>query len=166
MTATLARPLDGADSALDRDLRETKLPAAGVADLRGRTRLHRPARSPPAPRPILSGSLSARQAERVLAQIEARLDLPLRLAELAATARLSSSHFCRAFKVSFGHPPHAYVMRMRVERAKRLMLDDTTSLAEIALSCGLSDQTHLSRMFRKIVGESPNAWRRQHCRLK
>jgi AraC family transcriptional regulator len=103
------------------------------------------------------------QAERVLAYIEARLETPLRAVELGAVARLSTSHFSRAFKVSTGRTPHAYVLARRVERAKRLMLaDDPVPLAEIALRCGLSDQAHLSRVFRKIVAESPGAWRRRN----
>jgi AraC-like DNA-binding protein len=82
---------------------------------------------------------------------------------LAAVARLSVSHFSRAFRVSFGQPPHGYVMSRRIEKAKRLILsNEPMSLAQVALSCGLSDQAHLSRMFRNLVGESPTAWRRRY----
>ena len=163
MAAALARLLEDADSALDHDLRGTNTSIARAANLLGQARLYLPMQNLPAPRSILPGGLAVWQAKRVLAEIEARLDASIRVAELAATVRLSSSYFCRAFKMSFGLPPHAYVMQMRVERAKRLMLESATPLAEIALSCGLSDQAHLSRMFRQIAGESPNAWRRRHA---
>ena len=110
------------------------------------------------------GGLSAWQIKHVLARIDANIDGPLRLAELAAAARLSSSYFSRPFKVSVGETPHAYIMRHRMEHAKRLMLEHAAPLAEIALSCGLADQAHLSRMFRQIVGESPNFWGRRRFR--
>ena len=110
--------------------------------------------------------LATWQTERVLAYIEARLDMPLRAAELATVTRLSLSHFSRCFKVTVGQAPHEYVLRRRVERAKRLMLsDDAVSLAEIALRCGLSDQAHLSRVFRRFVAESPGAWQRRNRAL-
>ena len=103
------------------------------------------------------------QADRVLAHIEAHIEMPLRATELAALVRLSNSYFFRAFKVSFGQPPHAYILCRRVERAKLLMLlAQPMPLAEVALYCGLSDQAHLSRVFRKQVGESPSTWRRKH----
>lgn len=117
----------------------------------------------PVPKTFAPGSLMAWQADRVLAHIETYIEMPLRAAELAALVRLSSSYFFRAFKVSFGQSPHAYVLCRRVERAKRLILSaEPPSLAEIALNCGLSDQAHLSRVFLKLVGESPSAWRKKY----
>ncbi len=115
--------------------------------------------------PASTSGLNARQGDCVLAHIEAELDAPLRATDLAALAHLSSSHFCRAFKARFGQPPHAYVLRRRVERAKCLMVSGTPqSLADIALTCGLSDQSHLTRVFRQITGESPGAWRQRQPR--
>jgi AraC-like DNA-binding protein len=66
----------------------------------------------------------------------------------------------RAFRESFGAPPHTYLMRRRMERAQDLMLSTETSIGQIALDCGFADQSHLTRLFHKIVGESPAAWRR------
>jgi AraC family transcriptional regulator len=95
--------------------------------------------------------------------IEANLETALQVTELAAIAQLSVSHFSRAFRISFGQPPHSYVMAQRIEKAKRLILsDERITLAEVALSCGLSDQAHLCRMFRKLVGVTPAAWRRTY----
>jgi len=114
-------------------------------------------------KPASAGSLAPWQVKRVAAHIEANLETSLHALELAAVTRLSVSHFSRAFKVSFGQSPHAYVMVRRTERAKSLILSDKQiPLAEVALSCGLSDQAHLSRVFRNIVGESPAAWRRRN----
>lgn len=106
------------------------------------------------------GGLSPWQVRKVLCHIEAQLDRTLRNEDLAALVRLNPSHFCRAFRNSFGESPHGYVIRRRVERAQGLMLSTDASLTDIALDCGLADQSHLTRLFRRIVGESPRAWRR------
>jgi transcriptional regulator GlxA family with amidase domain len=96
----------------------------------------------------------------VTSHVETHLDQPIRNEELAALVRLNPSHFGRAFRNSFGEPPHEYVIRRRVERAQGLMLSTDASLSAIALNCGLADQSHLTRLFRRFAGESPRAWRR------
>ncbi|MEJ1962532.1 MAG: AraC family transcriptional regulator [Gammaproteobacteria bacterium] len=106
------------------------------------------------------GGLAPWQVRRVTAYIEEHLAATIRLQDLARIARLSHSHFCRAFKESIGHPAHAYVMRRRVQRAQGLMLTTAESLSQIAAQCGMADQAHFCKLFRRLVGESPNAWRR------
>jgi len=106
------------------------------------------------------GGLAPWQVRRVTDYIEEHLSSTIRLQDLAAIARLSHSHFCRAFKESLGHPAHAYVMRRRVQRAQGLMLTTAESLSQIAALCGMADQAHFCKLFRRLVGESPNAWRR------
>jgi AraC-like DNA-binding protein len=106
------------------------------------------------------GGLSPWQIRKVVQHIDAHLGRAIRNEELAGLARLNPSHFGRAFRNSFGEPPHEYVIRRRVERAQGLMLSTDASLSDIALDCGLADQAHLSRLFRRIVGETPRAWRR------
>jgi AraC family transcriptional regulator len=100
------------------------------------------------------------QVRRVLVHIEANLASPIRNNDLAALARLSTFHFNVAFRSSVGDSPHGYIIRRRVERAQGLMLSTQKSLSEIAADCGLADQAHMTRLFRKIVGETPAAWRR------
>src|SRR5690349_7037204 len=102
------------------------------------------------------------QSRRVVEFVEARIDARLTVAEVAASINLSSSHFCREFKRTFGATVHAYVMRRRIEMAQHLMLTTAESLSEIALRCGLSDQSHLTRWHRRVAGATPNAWRRQN----
>ena len=109
---------------------------------------------------IHRGGLAPWQVCKVLTHIEAHLSAPITTDELANLARLSRFHFSRMFRRSFNDSPHAYLMRRRVERAQGLMLTTTTSLAEIAVSCGLADQAHFTRLFRRLAGESPKAWRR------
>lgn len=106
------------------------------------------------------GGLCPWQIRKVTSYVDAQLDRPIRNENLAAVVRLNACHFGRAFRNSFGEPPHEYVIRRRIERAQGLMLSTTASLATIALECGLADQAHLSRLFRRVVGESPSAWRR------
>jgi AraC family transcriptional regulator len=106
------------------------------------------------------GGLAPWQVRRVLAHIEANLETCIRNKELATIARLSEFHFNVAFRHSVGEAPHAYVIRRRIERAQGLMLSTEKTLIEIALECGLTDQPHFTRLFRKVVGESPAAWRR------
>ncbi|MHB8814705.1 MAG: helix-turn-helix transcriptional regulator [Steroidobacteraceae bacterium] len=70
------------------------------------------------------------------------------------------AHFARAFTLTFGEPPHAFVARRRLELASRYMVQTEMSLSEIALMCGFADQAHLCRRFRGATGQSPAAWRR------
>jgi AraC-like DNA-binding protein len=103
------------------------------------------------------------QARRVLDYIEANLDRTIRIEELAGIVRRSISHFSRAFRADFGVSPYTYITRRRITRAQELMLSTDKSLASIAVSCGLADQSHLSRMFRRLVGVTPALWRRLRC---
>lgn len=113
-----------------------------------------------APKEVVRGGLSPWQIRKVTSHVEANLDQPIRNEDLAMIVRLNPSHFGRAFRNSFGEPPHEYVIRRRVERAQGLMLSTDAPLSEIALDCGMADQAHLSRLFRRVVGETPRAWRR------
>jgi AraC family transcriptional regulator len=108
----------------------------------------------------IRGGLAPWRVRRLTIHIEAYLDTTVTTKDLAALVDLSAFHFCRAFRDSFGDSPHMYVMRRRVERAQGLMLTTKTSLGQIAIDCGLSDQAHFNRLFRRFVGESPGAWRR------
>jgi AraC family transcriptional regulator len=107
-------------------------------------------------------SLAPWQAKRVASHISAHIDRPIALRELAEVARLSSSHFSRAFKGAFGQPPHMFIMSRRVELAMKKMLGSQEPLSQIALSCGFSDQAHLARLFRRETGFAPSQWRRSN----
>ena len=106
------------------------------------------------------GGLAPWQIRRVTTYIETNLGVAITTKQLALLARLSSFHFCRAFRDSFGESPRGYLRRRRVERAQGMMLTTNASLGEIAVDCGFTDQAHLSNLFRRIVGESPGVWRR------
>ena len=105
--------------------------------------------------------LSPWQAKRVVAYIESNINLSFRVADLAGIVQLSISHFSRAFKESFGRPPLAYVKARRIRHAQVIMLNSREPLSQVALDCGMCDQAHFTRVFRKVVGISPSVWRRQ-----
>jgi AraC-like DNA-binding protein len=107
------------------------------------------------------GGLAPWQAKRVAAYVADHLGGRIRTTDLAAVAQLSASHFTRAFKESFGETPLGYVSRQRMNYAQDLMLKSGECLSQIALTCGHCDQSHFTRVFRRKVGMSPRAWRRQ-----
>jgi transcriptional regulator GlxA family with amidase domain len=111
-------------------------------------------------RSIARGGLPAWKMRKVIAHVEANLSRRIPIQELARVVGLSASHFCRAFKCTFGASPHDYVLRRRVEIAQGLMLTTPEPLSSIAARCGMCDQSHLTRVFHRIVGETPYAWRR------
>jgi len=83
------------------------------------------------------------------------------LKQIAAHCGLSRSHFEKAFKVSLGAPPHRWLMQQRIQWAGEKLEHTSDSVSSIALKCGFTDQSHLTRVFGAIVGSSPAAWRRQ-----
>lgn len=108
------------------------------------------------------GGLAPWQMLRVRAFIDSNLHRPIYIRHLSAVAQRSPAHFCRKFKLAAGESPHAYVVRRRLERACLLMVTSASSLSEIALGVGFSDQAHLCRHFRAAFGRSPASWRREH----
>ncbi|HUK07248.1 MAG TPA: AraC family transcriptional regulator [Stellaceae bacterium] len=111
-------------------------------------------------RPLVRGGLAPWQERRAKEYMTANLEEDISLAQLASECSLSLSYFARAFRQSTGQPPHRWRLERRVDRAKDLLLNSTQPLAEIALACGFADQSHFTRVFSRIVGVGPAAWRR------
>ncbi len=111
--------------------------------------------------PTPRGGLAPWQAKHIASHIEANLASSIRIEELAKIVQLSTSHFFRAFKQSYGVTPLTYIAHQRVRRAQQLMMSSREPLAQIALDCGMCDQAHFTRVFRRVVGSCPRAWRRQ-----
>jgi AraC family transcriptional regulator len=109
---------------------------------------------------VARGGLPAWQTRRVFAHVKVNLSRKIPIRELAQLLDLSASHFCRAFKCTFGVSPRDYVLRRRIEVAQGLMLTTSEPLSSIALKCGMCDQAHFTRSFHRIVGETPYTWRR------
>jgi AraC-like DNA-binding protein len=74
---------------------------------------------------------------------------------------LSRSYFNKAFKESFGRTPSKWLTEYRVARVKELLLQDL-SIAEVAISCGFADQSHMTRVFTSLTGEPPARFRRKN----
>jgi AraC family transcriptional regulator len=106
------------------------------------------------------GRLLAWQARKVQDYIDAHLAEALRVADLCSLLQLSEAHFSRSFRRTFGESPHAFLVRQRLQRAERYMLETGATLSEIALQCGFTDQAHLSKHFRQQTGRTPGSWRR------
>jgi AraC family transcriptional regulator len=111
------------------------------------------------PRQVARGGFAAWQSRRLAAHVDANLTGKILIKDLAASLDISVGHFCRTFKGTFGMPAGVWIKHRRIELAQGLMLTTGASLSEIALSCGMSDQSHFTRSFRRIVGETPSSWR-------
>lgn len=107
-------------------------------------------------RPAGREPLAVRRARDYL---DAHLDAPVELADLAGAVGLSRFHLLRVFRAAVGTTPHNYLTDRRVARAK-LLLDGPLPLAEVAAACGFADQPHLNRVFKARVGVSPGQYRR------
>jgi AraC family transcriptional regulator len=104
---------------------------------------------------VARGGLAPAMLRRVVDFVAANLDRPLAISDLASVAGLSPYHFARMFKRSTGESPHGFVLRRRIERAKTLIAGGSRSLAEVALACGFSGQSHFTARFRKVTGMTP-----------
>jgi AraC family transcriptional regulator len=109
--------------------------------------------------PTCSG-LSPSQVRLVTEYMESRLDEKTTISELAELVDLTRFHFIRSFKQAAGVPPHQFMIRRRVDRAKEMLTERNSSIAEVAARTGFSSTIQLSRAFRRIVGVTPSEFRR------
>ncbi len=105
----------------------------------------------------------SRPVRRALDYLRERMTEPVTLEDLADHAALDKFHLCRAFREQIGMPPHAYLTRLRILRAKRL-LQAGVRASEVAPRVGLYDQAQLTRHFRRIVGVTPASYGKEHRR--
>ena len=111
--------------------------------------------------PAVPGGLATWQVKKVTGYVESNIGAQIPVAALADLVGLSTGHFFRAFRTSFGMTPRTYIMRRRISRAEMLMATSSEPLVSIALDCGFNDHAHLSKAFRRLVGVSPSIWRQQ-----
>ncbi|WP_322061866.1 helix-turn-helix transcriptional regulator [Paraburkholderia sp. J63] len=109
--------------------------------------------------PACRGGLSARAKRVVRDFIAQNIELRIDLTMLAEQVDMSRFHFSRAFKVSFGLPPHKYLMSERVRKASELMRQTDDSITDIALQVGCSSSSELARLFRQLLGCTPRDYR-------
>jgi AraC family transcriptional regulator len=111
---------------------------------------------------LTAGALSPWQLRRVLDFFATHLSDDPTVAELASECGLSAGYFSRAFRQTTGVTPHQWLIRKRIERARQLLLGNGLGLADIALVCGFVDQSHFTRVFAKLEGDSPGRWRQRN----
>jgi AraC family transcriptional regulator len=107
-----------------------------------------------------TGGLLIWQRRRLIAHVDANLARRIHIGELAALFGLSANHFARIFKRTFGVSPGTYLLQRRIEVAQGMMLTTSEPLSSIAQTCGMYDQSHFTRSFHRLVGETPDSWRR------
>lgn len=95
--------------------------------------------------------------------IQAHIDQPILLQQVAAAVALSPFHFHREFKSATGMTPHQYIVQARIERAKTLLSDSDLPLAEVAAQVGFADQSHFSSTFRRTTSMTPRNYRNSTC---
>jgi AraC family transcriptional regulator len=106
-----------------------------------------------------AAGLAPHKLATVLEYIQAHLNQELSLTAMAAEVGVSRCHFATQFKQAMGLAPHQYVSQQRVEKAKQALRSPHCSIADIALECGFSNQSHLTKVFKKQTGTTPKAYR-------
>jgi AraC family transcriptional regulator len=109
--------------------------------------------------PTYRGGLAPARLRKVTELVHSRIDGEVTLAELAAAAGLSVTHFSHVFRRSTGESPHQFVLRHRIERAKALLRGFELRMLDVAVACGFKTQQHFSRVFRQFCGTSPRQFR-------
>jgi len=107
--------------------------------------------------------LTSTQVRLVTGYMDSHLSEKTSISELAALVDLTRFHFIRAFKQSTGVPPHQFMIRRRLDRAKELLAERNATIAEIADRTGFGSPVQMTRAFRRIVGTTPSAFRRNDC---
>jgi AraC family transcriptional regulator len=105
------------------------------------------------------GGLSRSKLNRVLEYVNANLSDKLELGVLAKVAGVNLYHFARSFKQSTGESPYQYVLRRRIEKAKEFLVHAQLSVIETSARTGFVDQSHFSKVFRRLVGVAPSEYR-------
>ena len=108
------------------------------------------------------GGLSPRQLAIAKERLAAGLDGSVMIADIAAACGVSRGHFIKCFRDETGLTPYQWLLRLRVERARDLIIGSRLPLADIAIVCGFSDQSHMTRTFTRLTGSAPGLWRRGH----
>ena len=104
---------------------------------------------------------SASERTRIIQFIEQADSEAIRIYDIAEAFGLKPYQFSRRFKASFGENPKEFIARARLAKAQELLINTDTPLAQIALDCGFSAQSHMTSAFKKYLGATPAAYRRK-----
>jgi AraC family transcriptional regulator len=108
------------------------------------------------------GALPMSRLRRVTEYIQQSLDKDLPLADLAALVSMSPFHFARLFKGRTGLPPHRFVIRQRIARARACLSTPDLPIAQISRSVGFRTPSHFTTVFRRVTGVTPRGYRARH----
>jgi AraC family transcriptional regulator len=108
------------------------------------------------------GRLTPEQLFQVITFAHECLQTDIGLDELASLVHLSSYHFGRLFKQTVGLSPYQYLLQLKIEFAKKLIVEKSGPLGDIAYQLNFSDQAHFSNAFRKATGVSPRQYMQSH----
>ncbi len=106
-----------------------------------------------------NATLTAAKIEKVDAYVRDNIDRNLCLQELAELCGLSAHYFARSFKSATGKTPYQFILDRRIALARKLLADTKTSIACVAYDVGFSSQSHMTDLFRKILGTTPGRYR-------
>jgi AraC family transcriptional regulator len=107
-----------------------------------------------------SPRLQAESLAKIRDYVQAHLDGPILVSDLAMIVGMSPNRFALAFTATAGHPPHRFVLECRLTRALDLLRNTHAGLADVAAACGFSSQQHLTTTMRHLAGTTPGHVRR------
>lgn len=110
---------------------------------------------------VRRNALPAYKLRRVLSAMEANLAEEFNLGHLAEIAGMSEYHFSRLFKKAAGYSPSQFFIRLRMARARQLLVETDRSVIDIGLEIGYSSPSHFSQVFKREVGVTPTHYRKQ-----
>jgi AraC family transcriptional regulator len=126
--------------------------AMAVTLVNGHAVRHRPVQ-------VYRGGLGSARLRRIKELVHAKMEEDLSLDEMAQSVGLSTAHFARIFRKSMGETPHQFVLRQKLERAKRMLRAPDARVLDVALACGFKTQQHFAKVFRDVLGASPTEYR-------
>jgi len=115
---------------------------------------------PPSAKAPDKQAIAPLRIKKVVQYIHENLDRKITLPELAGKAGWNMYYFARTFKKYLNESPYQYMLKARIEKSKTLLVTENRNLAQIAFSLGFENHSHFSQTFRKIVGISPDAFRK------
>jgi len=112
--------------------------------------------------PRLKGGLSVPRLKRAMEYMSANLAEDIGLEQIADEMGMSPSHFAHEFRNSTGTTPYRYLLQQRLERAKDLLKTTRLPIQNVSVLTGFNYPANFIRTFRQRVGQSPDAWRKDH----